>query len=166
MTARIAREKIEESILKAKGMLTEQGLTAKAESFYTDKNLDKSAEFTVKSILLFGNLSFGTPNMEEDEFCNYSICCEVKSGEVDEGELTKATEDFFAEIDALIKTLSGATSKEAVLSELSKKQSDDASLAAAEFEKEIRKVRIKLYAAVAVIVVIILGVIIGGSLLN
>ena len=166
MTVRIAKEKIEANIAEAKAKLTALGLDAKAESFYTDKNLDRSIEFNPKMILVFGNLTFGFPTAEEDDYCNFSICCELKSGEVSDEELEKSIRDFQEEVDTLISTLANATSKEKVLEDLAKKQTDDATVAAAEFDKEMRKVKLKLTLAIAVIVVIILGVIIGGSLLN
>ena len=160
MTARIARERIEAAVIAAAERLKEAGLLTKSRSFYTDKNLAESTEFSPTSLLLFGDLAFGCDDMEDDDYCNYSICCEIKTGLVDDTELEEGIAEFNKEIDAVIEKLANATSKSALLEEISKKQADEAEEAAREFAKEMRKVKIKLYSAVAAIVVIILAVLI------
>ncbi len=160
MTARIAKERIEAAVLAAVGRLNGAGLLTKSRTFYTDKNLAESTEFSPSALLLFGDLAFGCDDMEDDDYCNYSICCEIKTGLVDEGELEAGIADFNNEIDSIIEKLANATSKSAFLEEISRKQAEEAEEAAREFAKEMRKVKIKLYSAVAAIVVIILAVLI------
>ena len=57
MTAKIARDKIEDAVLRASSKLKEAGLTTRPRSFYTDKNLTEEQEFSPKTILVFGDLA-------------------------------------------------------------------------------------------------------------
>lgn len=166
MTAKIAREKIEDAVLAAEKKLKEIGLTTRPRSFYTDKNLSEAQEFSPKSLLVFGDLAFGYGQMEDDDYCNYSICCEIKTGLVDDGELADGIRAFEEEIDKVIARLKGASDPEAILEEISKVQSEEAEEAAKEFSKEMRKVKLKLYLAVGAIIVIIAAVLILGPILT
>ena len=111
-------------------------------------------------ILLFGDVAFGYESMDFDDYCNYSICCEVKSAEVNEKELEDGIAEFNKEIDKVIEKVSSATSPESVIEEISKQQTEDAEIAAREFAKEMRKIKFKLYGAIGAIVVIIAAVLI------
>ena len=166
MTAKIAREKIEDAVLAAEKKLKEVGLTTRPRSFYTDKNLTEAQEFSPKSLLVFGDLAFGYGEMELDDYCNYSICCEIKTGLVDDGELAEGIRAFEEEVDKIIAKLNGATNPEAVLEEISRAQTEEAEAAAREFSKEMRKVKFKLYLAVGAIIVIIASVLILGPILS
>ena len=166
MTAKIAREKIEDAVLAAEKKLKEIGLTTRPRSFYTDKNLSEAQEFSPKSLLVFGDLAFGYGQMEDDDYCNYSICCEIKTGLVDDGELADGIRAFEEEIDKVIARLKGASDPEAILEEISRAQSEEAEEAAKEFSKEMRKVKLKLYLAVGAIIVIIAAVLILGPILT
>lgn len=160
MNVKIAREKIEEVIKAGAERLSAAGLKTKVRSFYTDKNLAETEEFSPKVILLFGDVAFGYESMDFDDYCNYSICCEVKSAEVNEKELEDGIAEFNKEIDKVIEKVSSATSPESVIEEISKQQTEDAEIAAREFAKEMRKIKFKLYGAIGAIVVIIAAVLI------
>ena len=160
MNVKIAREKIEEAIKAGAERLSAAGLKTKVRSFYTDKNLAETDEFSPKVILLFGDVAFGYESMDFDDYCNYSICCEVKSAEVNEKELEDGIAEFNKEIDKVIEKVSSATSPESVIEEISKQQTEDAEIAAREFAKEMRKIKFKLYGAIGAIVVIIAAVLI------
>ena len=166
MTAKIARDKIEDAVLRASSKLKEAGLTTRPRSFYTDKNLTEEQEFSPKTILVFGDLAFGYGDMEEDDYCNYSICCEIKTGLVDDKELEDGIAAFEDEIESVLTKLAKATNPSAVLEEISRLQSEEAEEAAREFSKEMRKVKLKLYIAVAAIIVIIASVLIVGPMLK
>ena len=115
---------------------------------------------------MFGDLAFGYGQMEDDDYCNYSICCEIKTGLVDDGELAEGIRAFEEEIDKVIAKLKGASDPEAILEEISRAQSEEAEEAAKEFSKEMRKVKLKLYLAVGAIIVIIAAVLILGPILT
>ena len=166
MTAKIAREKIEDAVLAAEKKLKEIGLTTRPRSFYTDKNLSEAQEFSPKSLLVFGDLAFGYGQMEDDDYCNYSICCEIKTGLVDDAELADGIRAFEEEIDKVIARLKDASDPEAILEEISRAQSEEAEEAAKGFSKEMRKVKLKLYLAVGAIIVIIAAVLILGPILT
>ena len=118
MNVKIAREKIEEAIKAGAERLSAAGLKTKVRSFYTDKNLAETEEFSPKVILLFGDVAFGYESMDFDDYCNYSICCEVKSAEVNEKELEDGIAEFNKEIDKVIEKVSSATSPESVIEEI------------------------------------------------
>lgn len=160
MNVKIAIEKMNEVLNDAEVRLRGAGLKTRKRTFYTDKNLAETQEFSPKVILLFGDLAFGYEGMEDDEYCNYSICCEIKSAEVSDEELEEGIELFLEEIEKLINRLNEANSPKAVIEEISTKQSNDAEIAAQEFAKEMRKVKFKLYAAMAAIIVIIVAVLV------
>ena len=160
MNVKIAIEKIDEVLSGAESRLTEIGLKTKKRTFYTDKNLAETNEFSPKVILVFGDLAFGYEGMDKDDFCNYSICCEIKSAEVSDEELNDGIELFNEEIDKLIEKLGESDSPESVIEAISRKQSDDAEIAAKEFAKEMRNVKFKLYLAMAAILVIIIAVVV------
>ena len=166
MTAKIARDKIEDAVLKASQKLKDAGLATRPRSFYTDKNLTEEQDFSPRSLLVVGDLAFGYGDMEDDDYCNYSICCEIKTGLVDDTELEDGIKAFLEEVDKVLTKLSTATNPSAVLEEISRQQTEEAEKAALEFSKEMRKVKIKLYSAVAAIIVIIAAVIIVGPMLT
>ena len=166
MTVQEAYSKIEAVLEEYAAPIRELGLDVKTRIFYTDKNLRETPEFTQKCIILFGDIAIGMPGMEREDYCNYSVCTEIKTAEVNEEELDAGLATLSNELSAFTESLSGATSAETVIRETARAQEQDAERAAAEFTKEMKKIRLKMILALGVIIVIMLGIIIGGSFLK
>ena len=166
MTVSLAKEKIEAAILSAKAKLTEAGFYTVARSFFTDKNLIESREFSAKAILIFGDLQVGFEDMDSDDFCDFTICCEIKTGAVDELEIVKGIKTFEDEVAAFIEKAAAAKDPRAFIEEISAEQDADAEKAAIEFSKEMRKVKLKLYLSLGAIIAVIAAVLIGGAFLG
>ena len=158
MTVQQAYEKIQAALTEKKEILEGCGLTTRVRAFYTDKNLAERSEFNAKCILVFGNIDIGTTELEEDDWCNFSLCAEIKTAEVDDASLESAISDWSAEVDAFIEKAKAASSKESLIAETSRAQEAEAEAAAMEFAKEIKKVRSKMILGLGVIVVLILAV--------
>ncbi len=162
MTVQQAYEKIQTALAEKKAILDEIGLTTRARAFYTDKNLVEKSEFNAKCILVFGNLDIGASTLEEDDWCNFSLCAEIKTGEVEEEAFESALGEWCTEVDAFIEKVKATESKEALIVNTSRVQEADAEAAAMEFAKEIKKVRSKMIIGFALIIALMLGVMILG----
>ena len=162
MTVQQAYEKIQAALAEKKAILDELGLVTRARAFYTDKNLVEKSEFNAKCILIFGNLDIGVATLEEDDWCNFSLCAEIKTGNVEDEALESALNEWCTEVDAFIEKVKATESKEALIINTSRAQEADAEAAAMEFAKEIKKVRSKMIIGFAIIIALMVGVMILG----
>ena len=162
-----AREKIAAKLEELSAPIKAAGLKVEARVIYADRTLQEYSEFNERCILVYGDIAIGTEELERDEFCNFSMCCEVKTALVDEIELEKETNALDGEIAAFMEKLekSGKTAT-ALITEINKKQEEDAEAAAIELSKELTKARIKLLIGIGAVVIIMLAVIIGIPLLT
>lgn len=166
--------KIEERLLSLSSPLKEMGFSIESRILYADKNLQEYTEFTPKCIIVFGDIAIGNEELERDEYCNYSICVEVKTGLVDELELEGELNTLEGEIEAFKEKLEKfADGKEMtakdyspLIKEINAIQEKEAEAAAVEFTKDVNKTRIKILIGFGIIIVIILAVIIGIPLLT
>ena len=147
--------------------IKEKGLEVVTRILYTDRTLQEYSEFNEKCILIFGDIAIGTEDLDRDDYCNYSMCCEVKTALVNDAELEKEINNLDGELAAFMEKLekSGKTPT-ALISEINKKQEEDAEEAAKQFSKEMNKLRLKLLISIGIIVVILLAVLIGIPLLT
>ena len=158
MTVQQAYEKIQAALLEKKEILEGCGLTTRVRAFYTDKNLAERSEFNAKCILVFGNVDIGTAELEDDDWCNFSLCAEIKTAEVEDSALDSALAEWSTEVDAFIEKARAAVSKETLITETCRAQEAEAEAAAEEFTKEIKKVRTKMLIGVGVIALLIFAV--------
>ena len=166
MTVTEAIERIKAALDVADASIVCEGLVKKQKIFFTDKNLSERADFSEDCILIFGDIKIGTPEMEEDDSADYSICAEIKTGLVSEEELDGEISAFESEIEAFKAALATASSAEAAIKEISDRQAQEAEKAAEEFQLEMKKMKLKLYLALGVGLAIIALVLIGGWLLR
>ncbi len=166
MTVQQAYEKIQAALVEKKTALEEYGFITRIRAFYTDKNLAEKSEFTAKCILVFGNVDIGTPELEDDDWCNFSFCAEIKTAEVADEALESALAEWSAEVDAFIGKVKDAPSREKLITETSRDQEAEAEAAAMEFSKEIKKVRLKMILGLGIIIVLMLAVLILAPLLG
>ena len=168
MTVTEAREKIASTLSELAEPIREAGFTVETRILYADKNLREYTEFDTKSIIIFGDIAIGNDELERDEFCNYSMCCEIKTGLVDDEEFMKELYSLEGEVEAFKEALekSGDGSKSALIKEINKKQEAEAERAAIDFSKQINKIRIRLLIGIGAIVVIIVAIIFGIPLLT
>ena len=160
MTVQQAYEKIQSALAEKKTALEELGFVTRARAFYTDKNLAEKRDFDAKCILVFGNVDIGTPELEEDDWCNFSLCAEIKTGEVEDSALESALSEWSAEVDAFVEKAKAAPSREKLVTETCRAQETEAEAAAAEFAKEIKKVRFKMLIGMGIVIVLMLAVLI------
>ena len=158
MTVQQAFEKIQAALVEKKDILEGLGLTTRTRTFYADKNLAERTEFNAKCILVFGNIDIGTANLEDDDWCNYSLCAEIKTGEVEDAALESAISEWSTEVDSFIEKAKTAESKDALVTETCRTQETEAEAAAAEFTKEIKKVRGKMLLGLGIIVALMLAI--------
>ena len=162
-----AREKIAAKLEELSAPIKEAGLKVEARVIYADRTLQEYSEFNEKCILVYGDIAIGTEELERDEYCNFSMCCEVKTAIVNDTELESEMNNLDGEIVAFMEKIEkcekGAT---ALITEINKKQEEEAEAAAIEFANEMKKARIKLLIGIGAVVVIMLAVIIGIPLLT
>ena len=167
MTVTEAQAKIEEQLNELAAPLREKGLNAITRIIYTDKNLAELPEFGPKAILVFGDLAIGTDELERDDYCNYSLCCEIKTGMVDDTGLDAEIKELISDVDGFYRELEECEcSASELIKSINKKQEEDAEKAAGEFSKEMNKLRWKLIFGIGIIAAIILAVIVGIPLLT
>lgn len=166
MTVNETIEKIRALLDSTDAQLSQSGLIKKTKIFFTDKNLAERASFSEDCILLFGDIAIGCADMEEDDYCDFSICVEIKTGLVDDDELSKEIKTFEEEIAAFKSALSAESDLEKVIRDVSEKQAKEAEDAASEFRLEMKKMKMKLYLALGVGMVILLFVLVGSMLLK
>ena len=147
--------------------IKEKGLEVVTRVLYTDRTLQEYSEFNEKCILIFGDIAIGTADLDRDDYCNYSMCCEVKTALVNDAELEKEINNLDRELASFMEKLEkSGKPPTALISEINKKQEEDAEEAAKQFSKEMNKLRLKLLISIGIIVVILLAVLIGIPLLT
>lgn len=165
MNAGEARVIIKEAVLAAQKKARSQGYDTFGKTYYCDKNLEESVEFNEKVILVFGSVSIGLSELERDEYCTYALCCEIKTGLVDEAELQKEISEFNEDVEKLLLEISSAPSPKDKILEINEKQDTEARKSFEEFNGEVRKMKLKLYTLLGALAVIVLAVIILGFVL-
>ena len=168
MTVTQAREKIVGALEELAAPIREAGFTVETRIIYADKTLREYSEFDTKSIIIYGDMAVGNEELERDEYCNFSMCCEIKTGLVDDEEFMKELCSLEGEVEAFKEKLEkndGKTATE-IVKEINAKQEEEAERAAIDFSKQLNKVRIKLLIGIGVIVVIILAIIVGIPMLT
>ena len=158
MTINGARERIIESLSRAKASCEELGLTAIQRLYFTDENFIESSEFTPKTYLYFGELSVSCEGLEDGEECIFAVCVSTKRGMIDDGELQAAILEFESEISEFIETLKSSDSKITAMQQINEKQQREAEEASAEVMAEIKKMKRKLFLAIGAIVVLVAAV--------
>ena len=103
--------KVEEKLNSLSAPLKEMGFSVECRILYADKTLQEYTEFTPKCILIFGDIAIGNEDLERDEYCNYSLCVEVKTGLVDEVELEGEINSLEGELEAFKDKLERYESK-------------------------------------------------------
>ena len=161
-----AKKRLAEEISYLVKELDGLGVVIKNRIYYFDKNLLEHDDFNSKTILIVGNIGVGTENMESDDFCDFAACVEIRTAYVNEDELNKAVAELKDEVLKFTEGAKEAESIEAYITEISKKQSEDASRASEEFAKEMKKNRIKLIIGVVAAIILIGGAILAVSLIK
>ena len=160
-----ARALITSTVLEAIELSKEKGFIASGKTYYSDKALRECANFSEDAILVFGAIKLGIADMDEDDFCTYALCVETKVGMVNDEELEKEIGEFKENVNNLISEISSAPSPADKIREINLRQEEEAEKSMQEFDLEMRKMKLKLYSALAVIGVIVAAIIIGGFLL-
>ena len=167
MTVIQAEERLAAALEEFAAPLRERGLKAITRVIYTDKNLAEISEFNPKCILMFGDIAVGTEDMDRDDYCNFSMCTEIKTGLIKDDEFEGEINNLDGEVEALKDKLDaeGAVAAE-VISKIAKKQEADAELAAEDFARQMKKLRLKMLIGIGAMILIMLGVIIAIPLLT
>lgn len=169
MTVKEAYKKINAVVAEGMKELEALGLFVTGRMYYNDKNLFELTEYTPKCILLFGSMRVGFEDMEEDELCGYAVSVEIKTGEVGEDELNESVAFFKKELDGLkerIGSTDNANERRRILKTIYDEQSKEIAEATEQFNKEIKKVRLKMTLAIAVLVVICVAILVLTPLLG
>lgn len=153
-----ARERLAAEIVNIVSELKDLGTVVRNRIYYFDKNLLEHDDFNGKTILLVGNISIGTENMESDDFCDFAACIEIRTAYVNEEEFINAVKDFKEEISKFAEGAKTSDDVAKYVVEVSKKQSEDAAQASQAFAKEMRKSRIKLIIGIGALVILVGGV--------
>lgn len=162
-----AREKIAAKLEELAAPIKEAGLTTVTRIIYTDKNLQEYSEFNEKCILIFGDIAIGTEELERDEYCNYSMCCEVKTALVNDAEIDTEINKLEGDVSAFLETLKASTvSPTELIDKINKEQEAEAEEAAKEFSKEMNKLRFKLLIGIGIVAAIIIALLIAIPLLT
>ncbi len=165
MTAEQARDIIKNTVAEAVALCNDKGFTASAKTYYSDKALRECANFSEDAILIFGAIKLGLADMDEEDFCTYGLCVETKLGMVDDGELEKEITDFKENISKILDEICAAPSPADKIREINLRQEEEAEKAGREFELEMKKMKLKLYGALAILGVIVAAIVIGGFLI-
>ena len=167
MTVIQAEEKMAAALEEFAAPLRERGLKVITRVLYTDKTLAEISEFNPKCIIAFGDIAIGTEDMDRDDYCNYSMCCEIKTGLLSDEEFTKEMNNLDGELEALKDKLDaeGAVAED-IIREITRKQEAAAETAAQDFAAQMRKLRFKMLLGIGVMIAIMLAVIIGIPLLT
>ena len=149
-----AREKLSCVLTSAKEKFNSEEFITTTELYFCDKNLVKSPQFKKDSIMIFALLTVGHKELEEDEYCSYGICCEIKTANVDEGEIDKEIANFNAETDAFYEELKSSPSAKDKILEINQRQEKEAEKSMEEFNSEMRKMKLKLYGALGFLAIV------------
>lgn len=165
MTVEQAREIIKAAVTDAVTLCNARGFSASGKVYYSDKALRECSEFNENVILLFGAIRLGLPDMDEDDYCTYGLCCETKLGTVNDEELEKEIANFKETSDKLLSEISAAPSPAEKISEINERQEKEAEESMRAFNLEMKKMKLKLYGALGVLGAIVAGVIIAAFLI-
>ena len=165
MTIDKSRERIIESLAKAKSTCEELSLNAVPRFYFTDANFIESSEFTAKTCLCFGELSVSCDGLSDGEECIFAICVATKSGMIDDGELEAAIMEFEGELSGFIEAIKSSDSKISVMQEINEKQQKEAEEASAQVMAEIKKMKKKLFFAIGAIAVLVAAVFIVSAII-
>ena len=165
MTAEQARQLILETVLEQADICKEKGLIASAKAYYSDKTLRECSEFNENVILVFGAIRLGAEGMDEEDYCAYSLCCETKTGKVDDDELNKEIENFKTEAAKMLEEITSAPSPADKIREIDLRQEEEAQKAMQEFNTEMKKMKLKLYGGLGIFAAIAAVLIILGFIL-
>lgn len=158
MNVNEARELVKNTVSEAMTLVNEAGLISRGRTYFCDKNLTQITEFNTKAILLFGSIEIGTEDIESDEFCTYALCCEIKTGTVNEEELEREILDFKKDVQALIDEILTAPSKKGKILEINARQEKEAEKSFEDFNSQMKKMKLWLYGALGVLAIIALAV--------
>lgn len=161
-----AEVKIAEKLEEFSAPLREAGLNVITRVLFADKTLMEKNEFDAKCILIYGDIAIGTDELDRDDYCNYSLCCEIKAGVIKDEEFTKEINNLDGEIEAFKDKLEGCENVSELISGINKEQENEADKAALQFAKEIKKIRLKLLIGLGVLILIIVGLIIAIPLIT
>ena len=161
-----ARERLAEEIFTLTNELDDLNAVVKNRIYYFDKNLLEFDEFNSKAILIVGNISVGTENMESDDYCDFAACIEIRTAYVDEAEFCASVAEFKKEILNFAEEARAAENIENYINEVSKKQTEEATQASQEFSKAMKKNRIKLIIGIVATVLLVGGVVLIVSLIK
>lgn len=162
MTAQQAKTIISDTMAEAVKLCEEKGLVSSARVYYSDKALRECAEFNDSVILLFGAVKLGFPDMDEEDFCTFGLCCETKLGNVKDEELEKEIADFKVGLDKILEEILSSPSPEKKIAEINERQDKEAAESMKEFDLEMKKMKLKLYGALGALAVFAAAMIIIG----
>lgn len=165
MTAEQAKQIISDTMLGSAELCREKGLVSTARVYYSDKALRECAEFNNSVILLFGAVKLGFASMDEEDFCAYGLCCEIKLGEVTDAELEKEIADFKTNLDKMLEEILSAPSPEKKIEEINARQEAEASESMKSFDLEMKKMKLKLYGALGALALFAAALIIVGFII-
>lgn len=143
---------ISETCEKFKSM----GYAVTSKIFFCDSNLMETTEFQKNSLMIFGTVNIGTEELEDDEYCRFAICAEIRTALVDDEKLQKSIEEYKSEIESFEAELANATSVKDKLIEISERQQREGEESLTEFNREMRSVKLKLYLALGALAIIAL----------
>lgn len=167
MTVTEAHAKIESALEKFAAPLREAGLDVITRVIYADKNLREFHIFDPKCILIFGDIAIGGEELERDEYCNYSMCCEIKTGLINDEDFTKELNNLDGEVEAFKEALERSNKPTLdLIRDINRKQEAEAEEAALDFSKQMNKLRLKMLIGIGIMILIILAVIVGIPLLS
>ena len=162
MTVEQARQIIKETITEAMELCKASGFVVSGKVYYSDKALRECTEFNSNIILIFGAIKLGLADMDEDDYCTYGLCCEIKTGLVNDEELEKEISDFKADVQKILEELASAPSPAEKIKEINLRQEKEAEESMREFDKDMRKMKLKLYTGLGILAAIAAGIIIAG----
>ena len=165
MTVEQAREIITEAVSEQVAICKEKGFTVSGKVYYSDKALRECTEFNENVILVFGAIKLGLPDIDEEDFCTYGLCCETKVAMVKDEELEKELADFKQNVTEMLAEIEASPSPADKLREINVRQEEEAQKSMQEFNLEMKKMKLKLYGALGVLGAIVSAVIIAAFLL-
>lgn len=165
MTAQEARQIIAEAVTQKAEICKQKGFLTGTKVYYSDKALRECTEFNENVILLFGAVKLGLEGMDEEDYCTYGLCCETKLGMVDDEELNKEIEDFNKDVDKMLEEILSSPSPAEKIVEINARQEKEAMDSMSEFNREMRKMKLKLYSALGILGVIAAAIIIAGFII-
>ena len=162
MNVEQARQIIKEAVTEQVEICKENGFTVSGKVYFSDKALRECTEFNENIILIFGAIKLGLADMDEEDFCTYGLCCEIKTGLVNDEELEREIADFKSDVQKMLAEIAAAPSPIEKIKEINLRQEKEAEESMREFDKEMRKMKLKLYSALGALAAIAATIIIVG----